>query len=165
MQFARHEVQIRETRKDDASSVVAWFATHAEAVRWGGPDVPTNFDANWFSHELDDPRTVHRTAYTSYEPIIGVYGLRSFLQEQRIHIRRLAVAPRFRGKGVGHILVTDAISIALAQKAITVSLNVYGSNAHALQVYELLGFRALRKRDAPEDASGVSVYMERSALL
>lgn len=158
------EVQFREAREEDASSIVAWFATHTEAVLWGGPDVPASFDANWLAHELGDTLSIYRAAYTPYEPIVGVCGLRSFAQEQRMHILRVAVAPGYRSKGVGHKLVTDAISIALAHKALTISLNVYGSNVRALKVYEHLGFRASGKRNAPEDPSGASIYMERSAL-
>jgi ribosomal protein S18 acetylase RimI-like enzyme len=157
------DVQFRTAREEDAPSIAAWFATHAEAVLWGGPKVPAHFDAPWFAREMDDPSGLYRVAHTPDE-IVGVYGVRSFAQERRMHILRVAVAPAYRSKGIGHALVIDAISIALAREALTVSLNVYGSNVRALKIYEYLGFRVSGKRDAPEDPSGVSIYMERAAL-
>jgi ribosomal protein S18 acetylase RimI-like enzyme len=116
----------------------------------------------WFARELDDTLSVYRAAYTPHESIVGVYGLRTFAEEQRTHMLRVAVAPECRGKGVGHDLVIDAISTARAQRALTISLNVYGSNVRARKLYEHLGFRAAGKRDAPEDPSGASIYMERA---
>lgn len=165
MEHLPGEVQIREAKEGDAASIVEWFTTHTEAIRWGGPAVPANFDAKWLAHEIVATSDRYRTACVLDGTVVGVCGLRPFAQEQRLHIQRLGVAPLYRGKGLGHLLIGDAIAAALKQDVPTISLNVYGSNVRARRLYEELGFRASKTRDAPEDASGVSVYMERPARL
>lgn len=156
-------MKIRQAREADAPSVIAWFTSHADAILWGGPAVPANFDVAWFAHEITATSDAYRTAQAANGDILGIYGLRSFAEEQRVHIIRLAVAPAYRGKGLGRILIADAIALAVKSGTPTISLNVYGSNTRARRLYEELGFRASKTRDAPEDASGVSVFMEHQA--
>jgi ribosomal protein S18 acetylase RimI-like enzyme len=156
------EVQIREAREEDATSIVAWFTTHADAVLWGGPAVPENFNAKWFAHEISATSDSYRTACAPSGAVIGVCGLRPLALERRLHILRLGVAPLHRGEGLGHLLVSDAIATAQKLGALAISLNVYGSNVRARRLYEEFGFRASKTRDAPEDVSGTSIYMERA---
>lgn len=154
------DLYFRTAAADDAPRIVGWFASHGEAVLWGGPKVPADFDAAWLAQEMSDPLSLYRVAHTAEGAVVGVYGLRAFPDEGRQHIQRLAVAPGVRGKGLGRRLAADAVATALARGAGRISLNVYGSNLRALGIYERLGFRAAGQRTAPEDASGVSIYME-----
>ncbi|MBX7198781.1 MAG: GNAT family N-acetyltransferase [Rhodospirillaceae bacterium] len=158
------EAQIRGAREEDAASVVAWFTTYAEAILWGGPAVPAGFDAKWLAGEITAAPDGYRTAYVP-GVIVGICGLRRFAEERRLHIQRLGIAPLYRGKGLGRLLLKDAIAEAQKQSVPTVSLNVYGSNLRARRLYEEFGFCASKTRNAPEDVSGVSVYMERPVAL
>jgi len=158
------EVQFRNAATADAPAILAWFSSHAQAMSWGGTEVPENLDPSWFAREIETSTDVYRVAYTAHEPIIGVYGFRRFADEKRIHIIRVAVAPSHRGRGIARRLIDDAVSAANVEKGFVLSLNVYGSNVQAIAVYEHLGFQRVKTRDAPEDASGVAIYMERPAL-
>lgn len=158
------DVQFKLAAQTDAPPILAWFSDHVEAVQWGGTEVPTNLDPGWLAREIETSTDSYRVAYTSDELIIGVYGLRNFAEEKRIHIIRVAVAPSHRGRGIARRLIEDAVSAANVEKGFVLSLNVYGSNVQAIAVYEHLGFRRVKTRDAPEDASGVAIYMERPAL-
>ncbi len=56
------DIKFRPTSFDDCSAIVGWFANLAEAVLWGGPQVPEKVDAAWLAGELDSEDCVYRTA-------------------------------------------------------------------------------------------------------
>jgi ribosomal protein S18 acetylase RimI-like enzyme len=75
---------------------------------------------------------------------------------------RFAIAPRFRGQGLGRSLIQDILKLAGSLGAKRVSLGVYGSNRVARRLYESMGFTIFGERIAPEDPSGVSFQMARA---
>lgn len=62
------------------------------------------------------------------------------------HIVRLAVAPRDRRRGIGRVLLRDALARLAQGGATTVTLNTPQRNAAAQALYAALGFRALPER-------------------
>lgn len=57
-----------------------------------------------------------------------------------LYVSNLFVDSRFRGKGVGKLLMSHIEEVAKNLKAKTISLNVFGKNKKADSFYESLGF-------------------------
>jgi ribosomal-protein-alanine N-acetyltransferase len=93
-------------------------------------------------------------AANSY-PLVGYGGLWLTLEEA--HITTIAVAPEYRGQGIGELLLTGLIDQALDMQATTLTLEVRVSNVVAQSLYLKYGFQPVGKRpryytDNGEDA-------------
>ena len=77
------------------------------------------------------------------------------------HLNRFAIAPGLRGQGLGTALMEEVTEIARARGDTRMTLYVYGSNGPARRLYEKLGFQIIGQNEAPEDASGVNLRMQR----
>ena len=71
--------------------------------------------------------------------VIGYVGFR--LQPAEAHITTIAVHPEWRGKGLGELLLLDAIERAVELQVSLVSLEVRASNQVAQNMYRKCGFR------------------------
>ena len=91
-----------------------------------------------FTDELSDtvPRS-YRVACLDGE-VVGFCGLLAQLDEG--HITNIAVDPVHRRKGIGAMLLLDAIRIALRQKICALTLEVRVSNTEARVLYQRFGF-------------------------
>lgn len=58
----------------------------------------------------------------------------------------LAVAPPFRGRGIGSVLLERAIAVCRERGLLTLTLEVRASNTAAIALYEKQGFRNVGKR-------------------
>jgi [ribosomal protein S18]-alanine N-acetyltransferase len=81
-----------------------------------------------------------------------------------LHILNLAVHPLFRGQGIAHGLICEAIGLARANNIQTAWLEVRTSNREALSLYQSMGFKPVmtRKRyysDTGEDAFILSCFL------
>ena len=63
-----------------------------------------------------------------------------------LHINTLAVAPRFRRRGVATLLMQHVLAEAAREGARKATLEVRASNQAALALYERLGFRVTARR-------------------
>jgi [ribosomal protein S18]-alanine N-acetyltransferase len=79
---------------------------------------------------------------------------------RRGHLARVIVNPHDRRQGYGRILVERLIDVARARKLERVSLNVDATNAAAIALYALLGFRDAARPNAEPQAVGAR-YLER----
>jgi len=70
--------------------------------------------------------------------VIGYVCMMSLFEEAQI--MDIAVAPDHRGRGVGHILVEQAIAVAREKGAERLVLEVRRSNVPAIRLYERFGF-------------------------
>ena len=89
------------------------------------------------------------------EQLVG-YGC-FWLIVDEAHISTLAVAERWRGQGLGELLVLAMIHEALGKKAAKVTLEVRPSNQSALALYAKFGLQVVGRRkryyrDNQEDA-------------
>lgn len=92
---------------------------------------------------------------TSPHPVVGYGGL--WLSVDEAHITTIAVAPEYRGRGIGELLLNGLIDQALALNADMLTLEVRASNIVAQQLYLKYGFRPAGTRpryytDNGEDA-------------
>jgi ribosomal-protein-alanine N-acetyltransferase len=88
-------------------------------------------------------------------PVVGYGGL--WLSVDEGHITTIAVAPEYRGRGIGELLLNGLIDQALALNADMLTLEVRVSNVVAQQLYLKYGFHPSGKRpryytDNGEDA-------------
>jgi ribosomal-protein-alanine N-acetyltransferase len=88
-------------------------------------------------------------------PIVGYAGI--WLNVSEAHITTIAVAPEYRGRGVGELLLNHLIEEALALNSEMLTLEVRVSNTVAQKLYLKYGFRPAGTRpryytDNNEDA-------------
>ena len=93
-------------------------------------------------------------------PIVGYGGF--WLIADEAHISTLAVAHKWRGRGLGELLLTSMIEQAIGMKAVMVTLEVRVSNMVAQNLYRKYGFvitgtRLRYYRDNDEDAHIMTV--------
>jgi len=140
----------------DASRIVGWFADRAAAITWGGPQVAEPFTPDWLTQEFQDG-----SYWVWIDPHGDLMGISRLVNPElgAFHIMRFAVAPAFRGRGLGKILIEDIAKMVAALGGQRLTLNVYGSNAIARRLYLSAGFKVVGERSATEDPSGVSVKM------
>jgi ribosomal-protein-alanine N-acetyltransferase len=77
-------------------------------------------------------------------PIAG-YLVRWFVADE-VHVLNVAVAPAFRGQGLGAALMREALREARDARARAVTLEVRRSNAKGRRLYEAFGFEQVGAR-------------------
>lgn len=110
-----------------------------------------SFDNPWssalFLQELRIPFSrilVIRPAGAEDEPIVG-YLCRWFVADE-IHVLNVAVHPQHRGRGIGAILLREALREARAGRAEAVTLEVRRSNEAARRLYAAFQFEEVGVR-------------------
>ena len=103
-------------------------------------------------------RRIHTWAHNGHDnsrPIVGYCGF--WIAAQEAHVSTIAVDPKYRGEGVGQLLLVTAIEKALELDATLMSLEVRVSNLVAQNLYQKYGFEFVGQRpryysDNREDA-------------
>ncbi len=103
---------------------------------------------------------------TSPYPLVGYGGM--WLSVDEGHITTIAVAPPYRGRGIGELLLNGLIDQAMQLNADILTLEVRVSNVVAQQLYLKYGFRPFGTRpryytDNGEDALIMSTESIRQA--
>jgi ribosomal-protein-alanine N-acetyltransferase len=121
---------------------------------------PTAWPVSGYRHELakNERATyyvlVHRPA-GQLARIIGYTGY--WLMGDELHLSTIAVAPRWRGRGLGELLLLQVLFDALSNRATMVTLEVRRGNEIAQSLYRkyefaVVGERRGYYRDTGEDA-------------
>ena len=108
---------------------------------------PWSYDA--FENELDNERSSYFVLENKMDEsvekaIIGYCGYWKIFDEA--HIMNLAVAPAFRGKHLGDVLMQEMIGHARKQDIKHMTLEVREGNKVAKKLYEKYGFKVLGMR-------------------
>ena len=100
------------------------------------------FDSAWQLNRASLVKTYHRSSWHSIALVEGeIVGYQmSTSAFDTAHLARLAVDPRWQGKGVGHRLVEDMLEPFSAIGVTTFSVNTQVSNIKSLSLYHSLGF-------------------------
>ena len=151
-----YELERRTALSTDAATVVSWFPTRAEAILWGGPNVPDPLTSPWLEQEFQKHK--HWVWVDRTGDIQGVFAL-VLRDEGLLRLARFALSPSARGQGSSKRLVEETIALARSLGAKQLCLAVYGSNRIARRVYDSVGFRIFEERVAKEDPSGMSYEM------
>jgi ribosomal-protein-alanine N-acetyltransferase len=116
----------------------------------------TPWSINAFKYEITYRHAILKVAVLNNQ-IIGYVCLRTILDVT--HVSNLAVLPEFRRRGIGSMLLQDALQ-ELKHSGIEtnlVTLEVRESNIAAIRLYEKFGFKIIGRRigyyqKPPEDA-------------
>lgn len=107
------------------------------------------FTAPWsinsFKYELEHETTILKVGVLN-EQVIGYVCLRTILDIT--HVLNIAVLPKFRRRGVGSMLLSNALQ-ELKQSGLkikSVTLEVRESNLPAIRLYEKFGFKITGRR-------------------
>jgi ribosomal protein S18 acetylase RimI-like enzyme len=106
---------------------------------WGGPEFRFPFTAETF---LADSKLTRLPSYALIRESGELCGFGQFyLRAERCHLSRLAIAPAYRGRGLG----TQFIEMLLREGKKTLRVNqsslfVHITNTSAIALYERLGF-------------------------
>jgi ribosomal-protein-alanine N-acetyltransferase len=108
---------------------------------------------NIFMQELNDK---HVIAYAAWDAaLVGYTFMRHIINEG--HIQNIAVAAKFRGRGIASLLMGALLAEAAAREMIGITLEVRQGNRAAMALYHKYGFivegyRRDYYRDPNEDA-------------
>jgi ribosomal protein S18 acetylase RimI-like enzyme len=103
--------EFRRFTPDQAARVASWPCSADEAVKWCGASefpVPAALVQDW---QQDDVRSW--LLITDGAPV-GYGELWLDAEENEVELARIIVAPTARGRGLGHILVQQLLTEALA---------------------------------------------------
>ena len=137
-------IHFRQMTPEDAAGV--------ELVEKASFAVPWSREAFW--QEAASERAFYLLVLED-EKIIGYAGTWIILDEAQI--TNVAIAPEYRGQGIGSQLMTELIRQVKARGATAMTLEVRPSNAPAIALYTSFGFRDTGRRpgyyqDNGEDA-------------
>ena len=137
-------IHFRQMTPEDAAGV--------ELVEKASFAVPWSREAFW--QEAASERAFYLLVLED-ERIIGYAGTWIILDEAQI--TNVAIAPEFRGQGIGSQLMKELICQVKARGATAMTLEVRPSNAPAIALYTSFGFRDTGRRpgyyqDNGEDA-------------
>jgi len=141
---------LRQPLASDYKSLASWVPDALASRSWAGPKISFPFSAA----ELPGLLTV--AGSRSYFLAEGnsspnAFGQHWVIAEGAVHIGRIIVAPRFRRKGVGRILLEQIMGEAVRwTHATSVTLTVYRDNTAAVALYCSLGFLPVESRSNAE---------------
>ena len=103
----------------------------------------------FFETELAEPYRYSRVLASRQgsSPAVGGYLFAVSLYEE-FHINKIATDPSLRNRGLGRLLLEDALARARALRATAVTLEVRISNIPAREFYGSCGFREAYRRKA-----------------
>lgn len=140
-----NDIVFRPFHIADADALISWVSTADELLQWTGPN---------FSFPLDEKQLCDYAASAgeSRHLISGVRGdnnsvvahaeLNLLPEHDLGQIRRVAVAPEMRGRGIGRTLVEWLVGFAFAELHLNrLELVVFSFNDRARRCYEAVGFR------------------------
>jgi [ribosomal protein S18]-alanine N-acetyltransferase len=113
-----------------------------------------------FLDEIESPFGFPTVAILPDGTIAGYLCLKQIIDEAEI--LDVAVDPSQRGKGVGRLLVDDALAASLAKGAAVVALEVRTGNAEAIALYRRVGFREVGRRKKYYDNGEDAILMDYS---
>ena len=132
-------VVVRPARPEDLAGVVDLLVAVAAEGRWIGTEAPVDREARlaWFRQALDHDGQALFVALAGGE-VVGQLGLE--LRPYRVADLGMAVAARWRGRGVGSRLLQAGVEWARSVGSHKVSLQVWPHNRAARNLYRKFGF-------------------------
>ena len=119
--------------------MMTWFPTEDSCHVWGGPEFRFPFTTETF---LADSKLMRLPSYALIGESGELCGFGQFYSRVgRCHLSRLAVAPDYRGRGLGTQLIETLLREGKKTLGVTQgSLFVHVTNTSATALYERLGF-------------------------
>ncbi len=120
---------------------------------------PSPWKREHFLQEIDFPVSFPFVAVRE-NAVVGYVCVMSLFEEAQI--LDIAVAPEYRGRGVGGMLLERAIAVSRAKEAETLSLEVRESNHSAILLYERFGFVRYGVRKGYYEGKEDALLMEKA---
>ena len=130
---------LREAAPGDDEELVAWFPDAAALRRFAGDSLSWPLTRAQLQALRDDPRNHAWTAWMTGRRVGHAELVR--IDDGRVLLARVAVAPGERGRGFGTALIREVLEQARSLDAGRVELNVYADNRPAVQLYRSAGFQ------------------------
>lgn len=133
---------LREVAPGDDDELVGWFPDAAALRRFAGDTLSWPLTGAQLQALRADPRNHAWTAWTT-GPAVRRVGHAELVRidDARVLLARVGVAPPDRGRGLGTALLGEVIEKAHLLKVIRLELNVYADNRSAVQLYRSAGFQ------------------------
>jgi ribosomal protein S18 acetylase RimI-like enzyme len=150
-------VVIRQATKADFDQVGRVFSEenryHSEIVPGVIQVAEPIMTQEWYSAVLDNPDRSLWVAQVD-EAVIGVVLVKEmtspddpiFCQRKYAYVDEVVVAERFRGRGIGRLLMERAEQWAMERGLGEIELNVWEANQSAIGFYEGLSYETIRRR-------------------
>lgn len=109
------------------------------------------------------PAKLQRLVAVDQEQVVGT--VKFFIEDRSLRVIGLAVAEKYRGRGVARAIIGKLVEIGTARGASRLGLYTVPA-AGAVPFYEKLGFRVVREceegyMESPDGCPLVEVFMER----
>lgn len=133
---------LRAPISSDYVAIASWIPDATAGLRWAGPRLPFPFSASDLPALLAVPGG-GEFSYCLVDDSASPcgFGQHWVLQPGAVHLGRIIVAPKARGRGLGWMLCQQLISAALRSTSATaVTLRAYRDNFTAVELYSSLGF-------------------------
>jgi len=125
-------------------AVVAMVNTYARDPMGRGQDLPAEVLRDLVPGLQRHPTSLIFLAFDGDVPVgiaVCFVGFSTFAARPLINIHDLAVAPRFRGRGIGRQLLEQVEARARALGCCKLTLEVAAENTLAQELYRTVGFR------------------------
>lgn len=142
---------LRPAIQEDLQVVLTWIETPEQLKLWGGSALsfPPEMERTW--REIEARNDNSFVLVDADGQLVG-FGQTLSRAANVIHLGRIVVSPRSRGKGLGRLLCEQLIQLANERsRPDQITLNVYRSNDVALSLYTAIGFEVIgenRENDA-----------------
>ena len=131
---------VRPLRRDEIEPLLDLLDAVAEERRWiaSEPPIPRDRWREGFERNIDDDYSVNLAAVDADDRLIGQLDARG--RADRPAEIGMAVAERWRGRGVGTALMQSCVDWAREQGVHKLALQVWPHNDAAIRLYEKFGF-------------------------
>ncbi|PSV29137.1 N-acetyltransferase [Photobacterium sp. GB-56] len=146
-------MNLRKFVAQDAFEVISWFSTEKESLYWGG----------WmFGWPLSEAEMVIRSELPEIEFLVlsdgndrlGFIELQH-ISETEIRLCRVAINPKYRGRGFGRALIALSIEeVRKCEQFNVVTLAVFAENVTAYNCYKSYGFVTVDKEPKFREFNG-----------
>jgi RimJ/RimL family protein N-acetyltransferase len=151
-------ISFRPFEMADIPTLMSWAASADELLQWAGPNFSFPLDENQlraYAEGASDSRHLISGVHESGE-VVAHAELNLLPQHRLGQVRRVAVAPRARGRGIGRALMTRVLQLGFDELALhRIELVVFSFNEPARRCYGAIGFKEEgRAREARVATSG-----------
>lgn len=151
------KASLQKASAENIVELTTWFPNNEALKKWGGPGLsipvhPDNMSRHLQAHDFKSFAWLHHTQMVGF----GQYQV----YMQYLHLGRLVINPKYRGKGWSRSLVNALINNGLSHTSIDntniqyISLYVYPDNIIAHQLYLKMGFKKAKPPQGFRDVAG-----------
>jgi UDP-2,4-diacetamido-2,4,6-trideoxy-beta-L-altropyranose hydrolase len=142
-EMVRCSLFVRHLEPKDCETI--WLWANDEETRkqsFSGEFIPWNSHKKWFEELIGDPNKYHYIAFNQEGVAVGY--VRFYLNESEA-LCSLTIAPEFRGKRLGSIILAESIRMLFKEETKVEKVIGYikSTNIASLKVFQKVGFKAI----------------------